>query len=264
MIALAFAIAALASQASAALSVIADIEVSKLFATHTPWRFVALQGLPVTDPATPENGQIPGVIQFCFVKTAARTCERPMAAMPKPPDSDSGWAYEAHYLTTAQVVYAGARQTRPLLLVETAGAPSTDGNQIVCTQLIVHRPRSDHFSPIYLVTTGHNNNEETRFITSGPLKGDVISVSPTSDAPYGFWVMVDRLTPDDVYRQAIRYRSATHYDDGNRLAVIDSEMPNIERRLGLWRPGEPLPLPAGGCAKPRLIHGELWCGGKPG
>ena len=32
-------------------------------------------------------------------------------------------------------------------------------------------------------------------------------------------------------------------DDGNPPAVIDSEMPNIEERLGLWRPGQRLPTP---------------------
>ncbi len=63
----------------------------------------------------------------------------------------------------------------------------------------------------------------------------------------------------------LRYRSATLYNDGNRLAVIDSEMPNIERRLGLWKPGEPIPTPKLGgngkpCLKPTLRHTELSCG----
>ncbi|HEY1710547.1 MAG TPA: hypothetical protein VGG10_19915 [Rhizomicrobium sp.] len=41
-------------------------------------------------------------------------------------------------------------------------------------------------------------------------------------------------------------------------------MPNIQRRLGLWAPGAPIPTPArnGGshaCPKPVLKHTELWC-----
>jgi hypothetical protein len=57
----------------------------------------------------------------------------------------------------------------------------------------------------------------------------------------------------------LRYRSATHYGDGNRLAVIDSEMPNIQKKLGLWKPGQKLPLPQAGCQRPRLVRTELWC-----
>jgi hypothetical protein len=62
-----------------------------------------------------------------------------------------------------------------------------------------------------------------------------------------------------VIQHSLRYRSATRYNDGNPLAVIDSEMPNIERQFGLWKPGEPLPTPSVGCIKPPLRHSELWC-----
>jgi hypothetical protein len=66
------------------------------------------------------------------------------------------------------------------------------------------------------------------------------------------------LTPGYHYRQVLRYRSATQYGDGNPLAVIDSEMPNILRRLGMWRAGQPLPAPRG-CKRPHLIKDALWC-----
>jgi hypothetical protein len=106
---------------------------------------------------------------------------------------------------------------------------------------------------------GSNNNEEVRYVASGPLKGAIVSAEPTTDRPYDYWIIVNHLTPDYRYKQALRYRSATLYNDGNPLAVIDSEMPNILRRLGLWRSGQPLPLPKSGCAKPRLVKSELWC-----
>ncbi len=47
----------------------------------------------------------------------------------------------------------------------------------------------------------------------------------------------------EPYSRIPRYRSATLYNDGNPLAVVDSEMPNIGERLGLRRPGAPLPAP---------------------
>jgi hypothetical protein len=112
---------------------------------------------------------------------------------------------------------------------------------------------------VYDHLTGSNNDQEVRYISTGPLKGDIISAEPTANAPFGFWVSVNTLPSGYAYKQVLRYRSATRYGDGNPLAVIDSEMPNIELRLGLWRPGSPLPLPAGRCPNPHLVKTELWC-----
>jgi hypothetical protein len=93
----------------------------------------------------------------------------------------------------------------------------------------------------------------------------VITAEPQDHLPYGYWIVVESLTRAGAYRQVLRYRSATLYNDSNPLAVIDSEMPNIERRLGLWKPGQPIPRPSLGgnrklCLKPTLRHTELWCG----
>ena len=141
---------------------------------------------------------------------------------------------------------------------------SGDGDQVVATQLVAYDVRQDAFRRVYARSTGHNNNQEVRFVTAGPLRGSVISVEPQDHLPYGYWIVVERLSPAGAYRQALRYRSATLYNDGNSLAVIDSEMPSIERRLGLWRPGMLLPTPdtSGGkpCPKPSMRHAELWCG----
>jgi hypothetical protein len=84
-------------------------------------------------------------------------------------------------------------------------------------------------------------------------------VEPTQNAPFGYWVSVNALASNGAYQEILRYRSATTYGNGNPLAVIDSEMPNIQHRLGLWKPGAPLPIPADGCTKPRLVRMELWC-----
>lgn len=133
-----------------------------------------------------------------------------------------------------------------------------NGSQLVLTQVLAYEHSQTRFLRIYQYATGTNNNEEVRYISSGRLKGDIISVDPTENAPYGYWVTVNVLTPQYNYKRVLRYRSATHYGDGNPLAVIDSEM-NIERRLGYWKPGMPLPVPSGGCPRPRLIRMELWC-----
>jgi len=127
------------------------------------------------------------------------------------------------------------------------------------TQVLAYENSQNRFLRIYQYTTGTNNNEEVRYISSGRLKGDIVSVDPTENAPYAYWVAVNVLTPQYTYKTVLRYRSATHYADNNPLAVIDSEMPNIERRLRYWESGMALPLPSGGCPKPRMIRMELWC-----
>jgi hypothetical protein len=92
----------------------------------------------------------------------------------------------------------------------------------------------------------------------------VISAEPQESRPYGYWIVVNTFSPPQSYTQALRYRSATLYADGNPLAVIDSEMPTIQKRLGLWKVGDPLPIPSSAkdgkpCLKPTLKHSELWC-----
>jgi len=134
-----------------------------------------------------------------------------------------------------------------------------DGGQAVVTQLFKYDRANDRFERVYSQETGTNNNEEVRFVSNGPLAGRVVFVEPTSNAPFGYWVTINAPDAGDAYKQVLRYRSATRYGDGNRLAVIDSEMASIQQRLGLWRAGAPLPLPAGPCPKPRLVRMELWC-----
>lgn len=238
---------------TAADKVIADTDLSGPLDTRPGWRFVAYQAPDGPDRAFPDQ-TAPGAVTLCLHKEAGAPCAIRLEAM-APKTSAYGW--DAHYLDFAKVVHppGGA----PLLMVRTRSLHSADGGQAVFTQLFAYRPSSDRFVRVYDHVTGTNNNQEVRYIASGPLAGGVVVAEPTSKGPYRFWVTVSETKPGSDYRQVLRYRSATGYNDGNVLKVIDSEMPNIERRLGLWRPGQPLPLPAAGCARPELRHMELWC-----
>jgi hypothetical protein len=249
-----------------------EIDLVRPFHARSPWRFVATQEPAVFEPVDPAligsipkgftGSWTPGVIRLCLRVSPTASCAPDLVAMAQPPPPIRYSDWEPHYLNQAQLVYPRGKTAPPLLLLQTASAHSGDGDQAVYTQLLAYSRARDRFAQVYAHVTARNENEEVRFIKSGPLKGDVISVEPTSDPPYGYWVTVDMLTPATTYTQTLRYRSATHYNDGNRLAAIDSEMPNIERRLGLWRPGSPMPLPtplAHPCKSPRLSHMELWC-----
>jgi len=62
------------------------------------------------------------------------------------------------------------------------------------------------------------------------------------------------------YGRALRYRSRTRYADGNAFAVIDTYMPELLRRLGLWRIGDPrLPSTPVKCTRPVMRKGEERC-----
>ena len=244
-----------------ALAVISDIDLSGPFAARSPWRFIATQQPDIESPVFGPPETEPGPIQLCLRAAPSATCDPELRSVwPVTPPGSDIYA-DIHYLSAAEIVRPRGAGARPLLWVQATSLHSVDGGHDISTQVLAYRPSQDRFVRIYDRHTGSNGNEETRFIADGPLRGDIISAEPTDDAPFGYWVSVSAFKPPEAYRQVLRYRSATHYNDGNPLAVIDSEMPNIQRRLGLWKPGQPIPTPTGKpCPKPTLRRTELWCG----
>jgi hypothetical protein len=250
----ALALATVLAAQSTTSSVISNIDLSRLFATGEAWRFIATQGPPVAG-LYDENE--PGQIELCLRATPSAPCDPQLL---NALDATSSAKFtQPHYLNVVKVVYPRGSADQPLMFVQTASLHGGNGSQLVLTQVLAYENAQNRFVRIYEYTTGTNNNDEVRYISSGRLKGDIISVDPTENAPYGYWVTVNVLTPQYTYKTVLRYRSATHYGDSNPLAVIDSEMPNIEQRLGYWKSGVALPLPSGACPRPRLIGMELWC-----
>lgn len=242
--------------AASDVHVISSIELSKPFGTRSAWRFTASQGPDVQDPVGALEDKVPGKIDLCLSHDNGLSCDSTLQSALRSSAGDDLFS-QPHFLNSARVVHAKSK--RALLLVQVTSLHSGDGDQRVATQMFVYDRAKDKFVSIYEHRTERNNNQEVRYIVDGSLKGDVIVAEPTNDAPFRFWITVNELTAGGTYRQVLHYRSATGYGDGNPLAVIDSEMPNIEQRLGIWRPGLPLPLPAGPCPKPHLVSLELWC-----
>lgn len=237
------------------------IDLGTPFHSRSSWRLVVTEGAPVKDYG---DNDAPGALILCLQREPTGPClSDPVTPPLRAPTPDYAIAWEPHYLLTARVVYPRGPNAAPLLLLVTGSLNSGDGDQVVATQLVGYDSTRDEFRRVYGKSTGHNNNQEVRFIADGPLRGSVITAEPQEHHP-NYWIVVNRLSPVGTYRQVLRYRSATLYNDGNPLAVIDSEMPTIERRLGLRKPGEPLPAPAFAgrgkpCVKPTLKHSELWC-----
>jgi hypothetical protein len=237
--------------------VVAQIDLSKPFGLQAGASFTATQGPPVPD-AYGDADEEAGLVRLCIRTAPSARCAPDLDGLLTTPDEKDPTT-GAHYLEVAEVVHPRGPGAPPLLHLQVASVHAGNGSQGHAAAILAYRPSRHRFEPIFTKVVGGNRNQQIRYMAFGPLRGDVISVDPTNDPPFGYWVTVHRLTPDYRYKQVLRYRSATIYGDNNPLAVIDSEMPNIQRRLGLWHPGEPLPLPKSGCAKPRLVKTELWC-----
>jgi hypothetical protein len=240
-----------------ATHVISSIDLAKPFGTRLPWRFIASQA-----PGEPDRNGAgdpdPGVIYPCITANNGKTCLPDTDSVLRLPKDADGFA-TPHYLFDARIVQVSKQA---LLLLQLGSIRADNGDQINGTQVYAYDQGKDSFAPVYAHRTGRNNNQEVRFIDTGPLQGDIISVDPTPDAPFGYWVSVNRLEAPgatDSYKEVLRYRSATAYGDGNPLAVIDAEMPGIQRRMGVWKPGMPLPAPHD-CRAPHLVKSVLWCG----
>jgi hypothetical protein len=238
-----------------------QLELQKPFNTRSPWRFVATESAPTRDYGDMEA---PGALTLCLQKGRSGAClTEPVTPSLRPATPDDPPAWEPHYLMTARAVYPQGRSAPPLLLLVLGSLNAADGDQIVYTQLLAYDVGNDMFVRVYENRTGRNNNQETRFITDGPLRGSVVSAQPQQRAPFGYWIVVSKSSSGGDYRPVLHYLSATRYNDGNALAAIDSEMPNIQQRLGLWKPGQPIPAPSAAdrksCTNPTLKHSELWC-----
>jgi hypothetical protein len=236
---------------------LSSVDLAQPFGARSAWRLTAWQGPDVADLQLDAGEKAPGAIRLCVSKDDGRTCQPDLRNVLMSATGPADLFAEPHFLDQVQIVQPGAGQA--LLLLQVASLHAGDGDQRIAKVALAYDREQDSFVPVYEKQTGRNNNQEVRYIDAGPLKGAIISADPTGDAPFGFWIDVNTRAGQAPYKPVLRYRSATHYGDGNPLAVIDSEMPNIQQRLGLWHPGMKLPLPDGACPNPHLVRQELWC-----
>lgn len=240
--------------------ILKQLNLTGSFNTRTHWTFLVAR-LPGSHLDGASGASVEGgALAECFVNDAVPRCRY---SMPRKGSSMAWFSTPVHFYVS-KVVSSGKSHSEPLLLVKEGSAYGGDRGHLIFTELYAYNRADNIFKNVFYNTTGSNNNQETRFISHGPLGGDVIEAVPTSSPPYAYWVSVyDRSGNGGSFRLALRYRSVTRYGDGNRLAVIDSEMPNILKHFGKWVPGEPLPIPPhlpSGCARHLVLrHGEEWC-----
>lgn len=233
------------------------LDLTQPLATTTPWALVVAQGAgPIPAPEWTDHGPI----AVCLMAKLHPMHPQCAAGTYWHNDEGFGWPYS---LLAARVVYAARNDGQPLLLVQTCSVPGINGNCSIHTALYQYARDVDSFRRIFVnVNGGPNNNAATRFVEHGPLQGDVIIDTPTSHAPYKYWIEVFAPGKSGHYARVLRYRSITRYGDGNPLPVADSDMPEIMQRLGLGKPGDALPIPPHmpkGCGPLVMRHGEEWC-----
>jgi hypothetical protein len=225
-------------------SILIHLDLGKAFETRVQWSLVAVQG-PTTHDPPPFDEDLSGPIVFCLVRELTPDCAGPAfppnhTVLPIVP-----WDKNADQFRSAQaeILLAGNKIRQPLLLLTAGSLRSGDGDQLLSTFVLTYDKKTDQFVGLFANGTGRNNNQRTRFIGKGPLTGDIVVDEPTPNAPFAYFVTVYRRSPSGPYVELLRYRSRTRYGDGNPLAVIDSEMPEILRRLHFWKTDDPLPVP---------------------
>ena len=231
------------------------LDLSSPFATRSPWILKATRGALTSDPSGLDPS-IPGVVTLCLQKSEHPGCGSGLLNTSSArPGDDPAWP-------TTRNIDRIAILSLPLgkrLLLATSGPRGVNGNHWTMTQLLAYDRREDRFQSLFAKTVDSNNNQEIRVIEHGPIAGNIIIAEPTTDAPYGYWITALSQDPA-TYRVRMRFRSATHYGDGNPLAVIDAEMPGILRRFG--KP-HILPKSSPACPVPHLYKGALWCTDPP-
>ena len=234
-------------------NIVDHLDLTRPFATQTQWTFVVAT-LPGSFVDAVGDTIDHGTLAVCFVEKLNPHCEYARLGA-----TSSSWLSTADSLSSADVVFASVGHADPLLLVKTRSQGGADGSHSIYTQVYMFDRTSNQFKAVFSNETGSNNNQQTRFIEDGPLRGDIIVDEPTESAPFKYWVSVYAWSRGKPYSLALRYRSDTHYGDGNPLPVIDSEMRNILKRFGKWKAGDPLPIPLHSTCMPYLRGGEEWC-----
>ncbi len=245
-------------------SVVAHVDLTQPFSAKFRWTLVIAKQPDEVIQTLHGPYEKEGAVSVCFVRNTDADCsdaaflekyrEHKIALEP----GDRPF-YE---LLASQVVFSRPGGKAPLLYLKTCTLHGGNGSCGISTFLFAYDRKSDAFRMAFFNFTGRNNNQATRFVESGPLLGDVIAAYPSDNAPFTYYVEVYKPNAAGDYARVLKYRGRTAYNDGDLLPVIDSEMPEILRRFGVWKKGEALPIPPApfsSCAPLVMRKGVEWC-----
>jgi hypothetical protein len=257
-------IAKLSAQFGINSKAVVHLDLTRTFQTKSRWSFVAAKQPDEESNVEDGGGNRIGAISLCFVENDEPDCSEEMFQAKYRVAKVSFVFGEPtfHELIASDVVFSGPGRTLPLLRIKSCMNRGANGNCGVSTFLFAYDRKADRFRVVFFNLTGRNNNQETRLVEKGPLLGGVVVSYPTDDPPFTYFVEVYSRIAGGEYSRVLKYRGNTGYGDGNPLAVIDSEMPETLRRLGLWKTGDALPVPPSmlrGCTRLVMRKGVEWC-----
>jgi hypothetical protein len=225
--------------------VVSTTDLTSVFHTKTKWSLVITH-----EPYDGGAGDTPvGNLHFCFVHDGKTSCSNT----------------SPYNIFESSSTFQPRDKSQNPLIVVTAGWTGGGSAFLYGPLIWAYHPKLARFDLIFSATENKSNNGEVRFITSGPLAGDVVLDRLTSPWPYRYNIVVYRLLRSESYVKILDYNGNTTEGDGNALAVIDAEMPQIEQRLHVWKLGDPLPTISQNSMPPqcktgiRLQKGLLWC-----
>jgi hypothetical protein len=253
------------------IPVVSSTDLTAAFHTKGTWSLIISQER--SDDALPYDEVGDGNLHFCFLHDGKTVCPdieihldcdrldgRPACPAGR---TDSGFKSPYNHFGQVVIFYPKSRPQKPLLVVMAGGnwgGPGFPFGPLIWS----YDHTADQFDERLAVNRSANTNGESRFILDGPLAGDVIADQASyrrHPRSYAYEIVLYRLLASGHYALALDYYGKSSWGDGNALDVIDAEMPEIERRLGLWKPGETLPpaqnLPPG-CSV-YLRNGLEWC-----
>lgn len=239
------------------------LDLTKTFNTKSQWTLVVAKQ-PDNESETEDGaGNHVGAFIYCFVKHIIPDCTESMfVARLKQTGRVVDDEHPFYVSYESKISYSEAGNTNPLIKIKACTYRSGDGDCGIATFLFAYDRVNDNFQVVFFNITGHNNNQETRFVESGALVGNVIVAYPTTDAPFSYYIEVHKQGTSGAYKQILKYRGKTRYNDGNPLSVIDSQMPETLRLLGLWKAGDALPVPPkmpAGCSRLVMRKNVEWC-----
>lgn len=121
----------------------ATIDLTRPFATRTPWRLAATQGPAIPDPIL-GDGTVPGPVHLCLGHPGG-TCQPDVARLLTPASGTDAYA-EPHDLLAARIVHP--RDHAPLLLLRVGSLHGANGDQRIATALFAYDRTADRFTQI--------------------------------------------------------------------------------------------------------------------
>jgi len=238
--------------APAQQTIVKDIDLRSLYHLTNEWHLIVYQA-PSTSYQTPVPAGLispkitsktitqvdDGLIKFCFLEIDAKT---QLHCWPKSGD-DLGFNNNLLSLEP----FATARfLSQPVIIAKANGMGGTGfmapGQAVTTTMIWTFDPLQGQFVLAFENTSNPNNNEETRFIENGPMAGDVVVATELAQkgairlnkSPFAYGIAVYRFSSaSQRFMQILTFAGHSVYDDGDPRAVIDSDMPDTLRLLGL-------------------------------